>query len=318
MTDVNCPLCNRVDMVQKVTAIVQRDTHKTSGTTQTQSVSDFRGGIDIYGKDGSYRGQNNTSGYQVTKSTTEINTTQMSDLAKSLINAKPDKPTAPVKPEERGGVSLVLWSFLGLLTIPITLNALKAFIDPATTDNYFLLTVFVSLIVGLCVGITLKAVDLARGGPEERNAEYERLLKEYDKRLQEHTEVNVPEYELRVKNWNMAFYCQRCDVTFIPGQNKYAKLRSFSAILKIANSEDSVDHNLPEVSAHNFKVVLKNVGQKKIDVVKVLRRVANLSLEEASILIKNTPRIVFETDSENIARNVKSELEAKGAFVDIE
>lgn len=66
-----------------------------------------------------------------------------------------------------------------------------------------------------------------------------------------------------------------------------------------------------------FDVVLKDVGAKKINVIKVVRTLTNLGLKEAKDLVESAPAPVLQAVSKEAAEDAKKQLEAEGAQVDI-
>ena len=64
-----------------------------------------------------------------------------------------------------------------------------------------------------------------------------------------------------------------------------------------------------------FDVVLEGVGDKKIQVIKVVREVTSLGLKEAKELVDNAPGTVKEAVSKEEAEQVKAKLEEQGATV---
>jgi large subunit ribosomal protein L7/L12 len=66
-----------------------------------------------------------------------------------------------------------------------------------------------------------------------------------------------------------------------------------------------------------FDVVLTGIGDKKIQVIKVVRSVTNLGLKEAKELVEGVPSNVKEGISKEDAENVKKQLEEAGATVEI-
>ena len=64
-----------------------------------------------------------------------------------------------------------------------------------------------------------------------------------------------------------------------------------------------------------FDVVLEGVGDKKIQVIKVVREVTSLGLKEAKELVDNAPGTVKEQVSKDEAEQVKAKLEEVGAAV---
>ena len=77
------------------------------------------------------------------------------------------------------------------------------------------------------------------------------------------------------------------------------------------------DEKVEEVEKTEFDVVLTGVGDKKIQVIKVVRSVTNLGLKEAKELVDGAPNKVKEGVSKEDAENVKKQLEEAGAIVDI-
>ncbi len=66
-----------------------------------------------------------------------------------------------------------------------------------------------------------------------------------------------------------------------------------------------------------FDVVLKEVGEKKINVIKVVREVTSLGLKEAKDLVDGAPTTVKEGVSKDEAETIKKKFEAEGAKIEI-
>lgn len=66
-----------------------------------------------------------------------------------------------------------------------------------------------------------------------------------------------------------------------------------------------------------FNVILKDVGPKKIDVIKVVRTLTNLGLKEAKELVEGAPSTVLEQVSKDVAGDAKKKLEEVGAGVEL-
>ncbi len=66
-----------------------------------------------------------------------------------------------------------------------------------------------------------------------------------------------------------------------------------------------------------FDVVLAGVGDKKINVIKVVRGVTGLGLKEAKALVDGAPAPVKEGVSKDEAEDIKKQLEEAGASVEI-
>ena len=66
-----------------------------------------------------------------------------------------------------------------------------------------------------------------------------------------------------------------------------------------------------------FDVILKEVGAKKLDVIKVAREITGLGLKDAKDLVESAPKAIKEGVSKETADEIKSKLEAAGAVVEI-
>ena len=66
-----------------------------------------------------------------------------------------------------------------------------------------------------------------------------------------------------------------------------------------------------------FEVILKDVGAKKINVIKVVREVTSLGLKEAKDLVDGAPKTVKEGITKDEAEAIKKKFEAEGAAVEI-
>lgn len=66
-----------------------------------------------------------------------------------------------------------------------------------------------------------------------------------------------------------------------------------------------------------FDVLLQSVGEKKIQVIKVVRALTSLGLKEAKDLVDGAPKPVQEGVSQKDAEEAKQKLEEVGASVEI-
>ena len=66
-----------------------------------------------------------------------------------------------------------------------------------------------------------------------------------------------------------------------------------------------------------FEVVLKEVGSKKINVIKAVREVTSLGLKEAKAVVDDAPKTVKEGVTKDEAEEIKKKFEAEGATVEI-
>jgi len=66
-----------------------------------------------------------------------------------------------------------------------------------------------------------------------------------------------------------------------------------------------------------FNVILAEVGEKKIQVIKVVRELTGLGLKEAKDLVDGAPKPVKEGVSKADAETIKKKLEEQGAKVEV-
>ncbi len=73
----------------------------------------------------------------------------------------------------------------------------------------------------------------------------------------------------------------------------------------------------PEEEQTEFDVILKEIGPKKINVIKAVRAITPLGLKEAKQLVESAPATVLEEVSKDMAEEGKSKLEEAGAVVEL-
>ena len=66
-----------------------------------------------------------------------------------------------------------------------------------------------------------------------------------------------------------------------------------------------------------FTVMLNGAGEKKIQVIKVVREITGLGLKEAKDLVDGAPKPVKEGVSKDEANAIKAKLEEQGASVEL-
>ncbi len=67
----------------------------------------------------------------------------------------------------------------------------------------------------------------------------------------------------------------------------------------------------------SFTIVLTDVGDKKINVIKEVRTATGLGLKEAKELVESAPKDIQEDVPKDEANEIKEKLEAAGAKVDL-
>ncbi|MCY4464774.1 MAG: 50S ribosomal protein L7/L12 [Chloroflexi bacterium] len=73
----------------------------------------------------------------------------------------------------------------------------------------------------------------------------------------------------------------------------------------------------PEEEQTEFDLILKEIGPKKINVIKAIRAITPLGLKEAKELVESAPATVLEEVSKDMAEDGKVKLEEAGAVVEL-
>jgi large subunit ribosomal protein L7/L12 len=73
-----------------------------------------------------------------------------------------------------------------------------------------------------------------------------------------------------------------------------------------------------EAEKTEFNVVLKAIGENKIQVIKAVREITSLGLKEAKELVEAAPKTVKEGEKKESAEAFKKKLEEAGATVEID
>ncbi len=92
---------------------------------------------------------------------------------------------------------------------------------------------------------------------------------------------------------------------------------SAAAPVAVAAAAGPAAEAAPEEEKTEFDVVLANVGQEKIKVIKAVREATGLGLKEAKALVDGAPAPVKEKISKADAEALKAKLEEVGATVEI-
>ena len=73
----------------------------------------------------------------------------------------------------------------------------------------------------------------------------------------------------------------------------------------------------PEEEQTEFDVILKEIGAKKINVIKAVRGLTSLGLKEAKELVEGAPSTIMEQIGKDSAEDAKKQLEDAGAVVEV-
>lgn len=73
----------------------------------------------------------------------------------------------------------------------------------------------------------------------------------------------------------------------------------------------------PAEEQTEFTVILKSIGERKIEVIKAVREVTALGLKQAKDLVESAPQTLKETIGKEEAATIREKLEAAGATVEL-
>ncbi len=90
-----------------------------------------------------------------------------------------------------------------------------------------------------------------------------------------------------------------------------------AAPVAVAAAAPAGDGAAAEEEKDSFDVVLTAVGDKKIQVIKVVRAITGLGLKEAKDLVDGAPNAIKEGAAKEEADTIKGQLEEAGATVEL-
>jgi large subunit ribosomal protein L7/L12 len=98
------------------------------------------------------------------------------------------------------------------------------------------------------------------------------------------------------------------------GVSAVAPVAAMAAMPGMAASAAAVEE---EEEQTEFDVILTTFGDKKIQVIKAVRKLTDLGLKEAKEVVDNAPSTILEKVSKATAAEAKAALEAEGATVEV-
>ena len=92
---------------------------------------------------------------------------------------------------------------------------------------------------------------------------------------------------------------------------------SAAAPVMMAGAAPAGEAEAAEVEQVEFDVVLTSAGDKKIQVIKIVREITSLGLKEAKALVDEAPKAVKEAISKQEAEEIQGRLSEAGASAEI-
>ncbi|MEI2782486.1 MAG: 50S ribosomal protein L7/L12 [Candidatus Competibacter sp.] len=90
-----------------------------------------------------------------------------------------------------------------------------------------------------------------------------------------------------------------------------------SAAAAVAAAPAAAVAAAPVEEKTEFDVVMSSFGEKKVEVIKVVRALTGLGLKEAKDLVEGVPSLIKEAIPKAEAEDIKKKLEDAGAKVDV-
>jgi large subunit ribosomal protein L7/L12 len=100
-------------------------------------------------------------------------------------------------------------------------------------------------------------------------------------------------------------------------ETRYGISAAAAAPVMVAGAAPAADAK-PAEEKTEFTVILKAVGDKKINVIKVVREVTSLGLKEAKDLVDGAPKTLKEAVTKEEAEAIKAKFTEVGAVIEIQ
>ena len=94
-------------------------------------------------------------------------------------------------------------------------------------------------------------------------------------------------------------------------------VKEVNELATILKEEYGIEPAAAAAEKSAFDVILKNAGQSKLQVIKVVKDIAGLSLGDAKALVDAAPKAIKEGVSKEEAESIKAQLEEAGAEVEV-
>lgn len=177
-----CPKCNKDDKIERVSAIVKKDTRTRRETSWIEETY----------KDN--KGREQTIDIPITHEIIEI-----SELAKELL--------PPEKPQLNEGVGCEIFSnvimFVFLFTLSLFITAISiSSREPSQSNTRFVAIFGGSLGVLALIFLIRIIMNIVNNNKTNRQV----------------IEVDIPRWNYAINNWSQAYYCYRDGIVFVPGR----------------------------------------------------------------------------------------------------
>ncbi|HPD41375.1 MAG TPA: zinc ribbon domain-containing protein [Anaerolineae bacterium] len=201
-----CPICKSIDQIQKLSTIVTSGTRTTAGISSTLEKTDLSGSQRHYVRGTGYVADSELSGKSYSSSSTLIDATEQSNLAKRL--SPPSKPQEPV-------LERPFWGERAEKVIDIAGIAIWLVLAGQATNRWGIIG-FIAGSIGAAIvcGLLFWLISYLVFGNSQKEAE-----KQLEIEKGKHAK-DVVAWEQAQRRWETIYYCYRDDVIFVPGENR--------------------------------------------------------------------------------------------------
>ena len=106
-------------------------------------------------------------------------------------------------------------------------------------------------------------------------------------------------------------------VELIEAMEEKFGVRAAAAVAAAPAAAGGADGGAAEAEQTEFDVILTSAGEKKVNVIKVVRAVTGLGLKEAKAVVDGAPGPVKEGASKDEAEDIKKQLEEAGGTAEL-
>jgi hypothetical protein len=204
-----CPLCKRNDQVEKVSAILHKQTSQSDGFIPQQKI------------------YTDSQGHAYSRTVNvPVQTIQASDLARKLA-----PPPPPTKPASRPIVILLLFAIIlavaGVCGFMLAITGFTSFYSYDQTgaiSSSIIMTLIMTLVCGFVPFLASAGMFVLWHSLRK---------KEQDRIRQEQSAINDAnlKWQQARSRWEILYYCGRDDIVFIPGEKTSATVADMIAYL---------------------------------------------------------------------------------------
>jgi predicted RNA-binding Zn-ribbon protein involved in translation (DUF1610 family) len=216
-----CPVCNRNDRAEKVSAILRSQTQNSQGVTYQMQTTTVRVG-DSY--------------FPVSRQVAvPIQSSQVSVLAKHLVPPLQPNPSIiynsaaqadAYKPTHTILALTIALGVAGIISLLCSALAIIAMLGGGTTkaETVVVTVILLGLLTIALIGAGLLLFIFAVPRENQKNTEKKIAAEAKTREMQASADEQLRRWKLAMEKWNRLYYCGRDDCVFMPGANSSAPI----------------------------------------------------------------------------------------------